>query len=95
MMRINAMKERLYCDLDCVAEKICADKRGVNAHDLETAYRLSKAICYIDKIMDSGKHHHHIHYKGDDIPEHAAGEVHHHVDHKEEVHADTMVKTMI
>lgn len=87
---MDELKRRLFNELEMHETRVCACKGELSAGEVECVYMLSKALYYLDCITKGGKgkHHHHIHYKGDDIPDFLDGEMHHHVEYKEDVKAD-------
>jgi len=87
-VHMDELKRKLFNELEMYESKVCACTGELYEKDVNCIYRLSKTLYYLDCITSRDKHHHHIHYKGDDIPDFLDGDTHHHVDYKEEIHAD-------
>lgn len=99
-IHMDELKRRLFNELEMHETRVCSCDGELKDHDVECVYKLSKTLYYLDCITkgEKGKQHHHIHYKGGDIPDYLDGETHHHVEYKEEVSADmhsTSVRGMI
>lgn len=89
-VRMDELKRRLFNELEMHEAEAVACKDQLEYGTVDCIYKLCKTLYYLDCITkgDAGKHHHHIHYKGDDVPEQVAGSVHHHVEYKEDVSAN-------